>query len=257
MQIIPNYASLQGQIFLYEQDANRNPLTGFWVGDASALEFLTTENTTDYKENWSGKRSTALTLTNELITGVNWTMLQFNTKLLEVFYRGENVTQDTTPVVDLVITGTTLTDGDRFSLRADNVTAVSIKDSTSTPVTLVLDTDYELDPVTGVGRILDASGLTGPLKASFTPGATDYVKLLSGTKKEFWLEFVGVNTAVSGEPKGKLVLYRYQPNFPASLPLINDGRAEPALTGAVYADANRPASGALGQFGRIHGFGLA
>lgn len=260
--LAPQYLSLQGEIILYSRDASGNPATGFWVGDASEASFKLNESKTDYAENFTGNRATGLTLYQNVVSGFDFKALQLNTKLLTEIFRGAEVTQSTTPVTGKTIsdlTGT-LKVGDRFQLGAEGVSAVTIKDSTGTPKTLTANTNYELDATTGRVKILDAT--TGgpyvlPLVADFTPGTNNTsIKLLSGTRKEFHLSLVGVNTAVAGSPKGVLDLYRYQFTLPAETAMINSARAEMQISGSVLVDSLKPASGALGQYGRIQGFGI-
>jgi len=260
--ITPEYFSGQGQAILFNRNAAGMPATGFWQGDVSALEFTVETSQTDYKENWTGQRGTALSVENEIVTGINMTVLQMSTKLLTTQYRGEEVTQSVTPVVDQVIsdlTGT-LEVGDRFTLGAYNVSAVTIEDSTGTPISLVAGTNYELDAVTGDIKILDATTngpFVLPLKASYTPGAATSVKLMTAAKTQFWLGFRGINTVANGQPKGSLDLYKVELSMPQTLALINDTRFEGAITGKVLTDALKSSTGDLGQRGRIFGFGVA
>lgn len=261
MILTPEYFSGQGEIILYERDVNGNPKSGFWVGDAKDAVFKIETNETKYPENYSGNRSTGLTVEGEIVTGFDFTFTQFNTRILTELFRGEEVAQSTTAVVDKVISNSsgTLAVGDRFMLGAENVSAVSIKDSTGSPITLVSGTDYELDATTGRVKILDATTngpFTLPLKASFTPGASNSVKLLTGAKREFWLSLVGYNTVAPGKPKGVLDLYKFNFSLPAQFGVINATRSEPAVSGTVLADSLKSASGPLGQVGRIQGFGL-
>ena len=257
--LTPEYVSLQGEIILHERDSSGNPLTGFWVGDANNATFKAETNETKYKENYSGKRATALTVENEIVTGFDFTFLQLHTKNLAELFRGEEVAQSTSAVTNKVISGDTLAVGDRLMLGAEEVSAVTIEDSTGTPKTLTAGTNYEIDLVTGRIKILDLTTggpFVGPLKADFTPGASNSVKLLTGVKKQFWLSLVGVNTVVSGQPKGVLDLYKFEFSLPAAFAVINDTRGEFAVSGSVLSDALKSASGALGQIGRIQGFGI-
>lgn len=256
MKLTPEYVSLQGELILYARDGSGNPTTGFWVGDANNATFGLEESETKYKENYSGSRATALTVANEIVNSIGFTLLQMSAKNLIELYRAEEVTQSTTPVTGKTISAATLQVGDRYQLGAENVSAVTIQDSAGSPATLVVDTDYELDPATGRVKLLNAGSFVGPLVADFTPGASKSAKLLTGVKKEFWLSLVGVNTVVTGQPKGVLDLYKVQLALPASLSLIDDERGEYPITGTPVIDSLKSASGPLGQLGRISGFGL-
>lgn len=255
-KLTPEYMSLQGEIMLYDRDVNGNPTTGYWVGDANAATLGMEESTTKYKENYTGKRATALEVANEIVNSVGFTLLQQSARNLVELWRGEEVTQSVTPVVGKTISSATLQVGDRYMLGAENVSSVVIKDSAGSPATLVSGTDYELDATTGRLKLLNAGSYTGPLTADFTPGASKSAKLLTGVKKDFWLSLVGVNTVVTGQPKGVLDLYKVTLALPASLSLIDDERGEYPITGTPLIDSLKSSSGPLGQLGRISGFGL-
>lgn len=262
MQLTPQYLSLQGEILLYKRDNAGLPKSGFWLGDCAEAELKLQESKTDYPENYSGQRATALTLYQSVVSGFGFKALQLNTVISQALLRGTEVAQSVTAVTNQVISDATgtLRVGDRFQLRAENVSAVTIEDSTSgTPKTLDEGVDYELDAATGRIKILDVTTngpFVLPLKADFTPGASNSISLLTNVREEWHLSLVGVNTAVSGNPKGVLDLYRYQFSLPSAMALINAARAEMPIDGTVLADPLKSSSGPLGLYGRIQGFGI-
>lgn len=75
------------------------------------------------------------------------------------------------------------------------VTTLVVTDSTGSPVTAVLGTNYEADPDAGVIRILSLTGLTQPLKASFTEGAATANNIFQTVPANQGLRFKGINLA--------------------------------------------------------------
>lgn len=255
MNLTPEYLSIQGKVFIHRRSAAGLPLAGLWLGDMSAVTFGFEENATTYKENYTGKRATSLKVTDEVVNSFQGTLLQLCAATINALFRAEEVVQSTTPVTGRVISGDTLLDGEFYSLGHSNVSAVSVEDSTGTPVVLVANTDYRLDAVGGQVELLDGTALTGPLKADFTPGASKSAKLLTGANEDWWIKFVGVNTVKNDAP-GVVELYKVSLNLPASFGLVHDTRMEETLSGVPQIDALQSAAGPLGQLGRISGFGL-
>lgn len=100
-----------------------------------------------------------------------------------------------TSVSAATLTGsTTLTTGDRYYCGSMKPTALSIVDSTPvTPVTLVLNTDYTLDADSGVITLLDATGLVGPLKVSYTSGAYTEIEGMTSIAENYAVMIEGIN----------------------------------------------------------------
>lgn len=245
------YWSLQGTVDLLDRVAGE-PVGGRWLGDCSSIEYNPEPQKADFKESWSGSRTVGLSMFQGVEATIAITMHNIDTKNMELLFGGDVVAQSTTPVVDKVVTGATLTVGDTFLLGAFDVTAVTIEDSTGTPITLTLGTHYSLDAKTGRGQILDITTggpLVGPLKASFTPGTVNYIKMLTNTEREKWVHITGKNTAVSGQPRMAFDFYLAKVQ-PASIQFINEERGEAVLNCTILGDSTKQSDGDLGIFGR-------
>lgn len=250
------YFNGQGKIYLGQRDANGNPLVMKYVGNAPEFKFSLEESTQEHKESTSGLRLTDLRLSTELKAGCNMTLEQLDADNLNLMLFGVSGTQATSAVTGETIEGsTTPAVGDIYLLDSQNIAALVIKDSSGSPKTLVAGTNYSADTNAGQIELLDVTTggpYTGPLKADYTrTGATTYTKLFAAGAVEYWLRFVGVNTAVSGNPPVIVDLYRVRLSPAQEIALINDDVAKFPLEGSVLADATKTAAGVFGQFGRI------
>lgn len=254
---ILEYFSGTGKIYIGSRQSNGNPGPLHWVGDA-LMEFGFTPNETEFKENWTGQRGTALKLPGETAANLNLTFLQFHYDNLVTAIRGERKTQAVTAFVDRVLSPTLPKVGEFLSLNAFDLSAVTLRDSTpTTPKTLVANTNYRLDAKTGMVEILNMTtggAFVAPILGSGTPAATEFVKMMAGAAQEYWVRFEGDNT-VPGAVHKKVIadFYRWSPSPTETLSLIQDGasRLESPINGGLLADATKTATDEFGYYGRI------
>ena len=250
------YFSGQAKIYLAKRTPAGMPGPFRWVGDA-LMEFGFTPNETKFKENWTGQRGDGLVLPGDTEANLSVTFLQFNNENFAIASRGEEIAQTTTPVVARVIADTVPTVGQRLSLQSYNVSAVVIKDGTVAPKTLTPDVNYRLDAKSGDIEIINVTTggpFLAPLKADLTPGAVEFVRMMSGNAQEFWVKAVGVNTVPGATYKNFVAeLYRWSPPPSETLSLIQDGqsRLESPISGSVLADTTKTADGQWGYYGRL------
>ncbi|QDF95201.1 hypothetical protein CJ010_00850 [Azoarcus sp. DD4] len=242
------YWSLQGTIDVMDRVAGE-PMGGLWLGDCSSIEFTPNPTTETFKEHHSGNRNTGLSLYQGTEATLAITLHNISTDNMEFIFGGSKVAQDTDAVVSKTVTPATLLVGMTFLLGAYDLASVSLVDSTATPVTLVAGTHYELDAKTGRGRLLSITGLTGPIKASFTPGTVSYIKMLTDTEREKWIHITDKNTAVAGMPRMAFDFYLAK-ILPSSFQFINESQGEAVLNCNIVADPTKLVDGDLGQFGR-------
>ena len=256
MQVLESFSG-QGKIFLGKRlpSGMAGPLT--WVGDA-LMEFGFTPNETKFKENWTGQRGDSLKLPGDTEANLQVTFLEFNRENYKIATRGTVVTQDVTAVVDRPISATLPAVGDVLLLNAFGVGAVTIKDSTPiSPETLTPDVNYRLDAKAGQVEILNLTTggpFVGALKASFTPSAVEFIKMMSSSGDEYWVRFVGVNTVPGAlYPHVTADFYRWSPPPSETMSLIQDGqsRLEAPLAGSLLADSTKTADDDFGYFGRM------
>lgn len=256
MQVLESFSG-QGKIFLGKRLPSGMPGPLTWVGDA-LMEFGFTPNETKFKENWTGQRGDSLKLPGDTEANLQITFLEFNRENYKIATRGTVVTQDVTAVVDRPISATLPAVGDVLLLNAFGVGAVTVEDSTSvTPVTLTPDVNYRLDAKAGQIEILNLTTggpFVGALKASFTPSAVEFIKMMSSSGDEYWVRFVGVNTVPGAlYPHVTADFYRWSPPPSETMSLIQDGqsRLEAPLAGSLLADSTKTADDDFGYFGRM------
>lgn len=250
------YFSGQGKLFIGARNSSGMPLAMRWVGDVADYMFSAEPDVLEAKENYSGQRQTVVRIERELKMTMKGSLRQINHENLKLLTRGDTVAQTAGSVTAEAIspaTGT-LAIGDVFLLAAQDVSAVTIKDSTGTPITLTADVDYVLDAKAGQIELLDVTTngpFTLPLKADYTKAAISRVKMYTAANVEYWSRFVGLNTAVSGYPKVIVDIYRNRMDPGKDFSLISDDLNSFELTGSCLADATKTASSDFGQFGRI------
>ena len=130
-----------------------------------------------------------------------------------------------------------------------NVTSVVITDSTGSPKTLVLNTNYELDAFNGSIRILDLTAggpYVQPLKYAYTKGAVDVIAGLAVPDKEFWLNMAGTNVD-TGE-RGVLDAYRVRFGPAENIDFISDDYVDFTIRGSILQDSTKTAAGVGGNY---------
>lgn len=243
------YWSLQGTVDLMDR-VNGQPVGGLWAGDCSSIEYSPSPSIETFRENHTGSRGTGLSMVTGIEATVAITMHNMSIDLLPLLFGGELVDQDTDAIVGKAVTPATLKVGMVFLLGSYDATSVSLVDSTAgTPVPLVAGTHYELDAKTGRGRLLNITGLTGPVKVSGTPGTVKYVKMLSNVEIEKWIHITAKNT-VNGMSRLSADFYLAKLS-PASFQFINEGRGEAVLNCNIVSDPTKQIDSDLGTYGRI------
>lgn len=242
------YWSLQGTVDFFDR-VGGEPIGGMWAGDCSSIEFNPSPSIENWPENHTGARSTGLSMVTGIEASIAITMHNMSIDLLPLLFGGTQVDQDTDAIAGKAITPATLKVGMTFLIGAYDATSVALVDSTATPVPLVLGTHYELDAKTGRGRLLNITGLTGPVKASGTPGTVKYIKMLSNVEIEKWIHVTTKNT-VNGMSRLAADFYLAKIS-PASFNFINEGRGEAVLNCTVVSDPTKQVDSDLGTFGRI------
>lgn len=141
-----------------------------------------------------------------------------------------------------------LTVGGIWALKGQKVTALTITDSTGSPVT-VDPADYTLDADFGTVTMKSVTGYTLPLIAAYTSGAATAVTFMTDDTQLYALRFNGINT-VNGK-KVLVELYRTQKNPSGSIPFINEEFGQISIGGEALADLTKTVDGDFGLFGRM------
>lgn len=140
--------------------------------------------------------------------------------------------------------------GDIVSVPAKNIGTVTVKDSTGSPKTLVKDTNYSIDPLSGEIKILDITtggAFTQPFKVDYTPGAVSVVGAFKLASAEYYVRLKVVNTDDNNKP-GVCDVFRVRFDPTKALALINNDYLDWDLNGTILADLNRLSTSPEGQF---------
>jgi hypothetical protein len=247
----------QGKVWLGTRDTNGNPQNMRWIGNCPELKIALELSSLEHKESWSGSNLTDARMDVEKKANVSFSLESIQKENLALAFRGSMVDVAAGSAVTDEVLGagvTTLAVGDLLRLAKRNVSTVVIKDSTGTPKTLVAGTNYRLNAKAGAIEILDLTTggtFVGPLKASYTPGATKEVGLFTTGSVPYYLFFEGLNTADSNEPV-LVDLFKVLIDPSKQFDLITDEYAKFPLEGSVLMDSSRASSSVLGQFGAVY-----
>jgi hypothetical protein len=141
--------------------------------------------------------------------------------------------------------------GDIAVLGHMNITALTIQGDA---VALVLNTNYELDPVMGIVRFLVP--VTGPVIATtYSYQNPVQYKINSEPQYNYVVLMTGRNK--DGEQPGQVALFNTKHRLNGSLALTTNELSTMSVASDVLIDSTKSAAGQLGQFGIIRGFGLA
>lgn len=247
------YFSGQGRIFLATRDAQGRPGAMVFLGNTPSFELNIEIDTMEHIESYTGNRSLDARSIKQKKGTVSLNIEEFSLDNLALGLYGKKVT-----VTGSTVTGETLVNpavaGSRYLLANQNVSSLVITDSTATPKTLTLGTNYTAsadDLVYGALTIVDLTtpvGITQPLKAAYTYGARTDLAVFTEIIPERFLRFEGVNTA----DNSKVMVELYRLSFdPAGLSVINDDWNKQDLKANLMVDTTKPISNTLGQFGKI------
>ncbi len=156
---------------------------------------------------------------------------------------GGSATNEPLPTVEV---------GGIYKLAHGAVSAVTLKDSTATPLTLVEGTHYRLDPQFGTVEILSITGpFVMPIKASYTYASAVNVGIFSSDPVEYELLFKGNNKAQSGR-EARISLWRVTFDPAKVVDLISNKKfGELDLEAELLADPTAPNNAQMGQLGLI------
>ncbi|MCX7206086.1 MAG: hypothetical protein NT086_08925 [Proteobacteria bacterium] len=146
----------------------------------------------------------------------------------------------------------TLEVGGIYKLAHGAVSAVTLKDSTGTPLSLTEGTHYRLDPQFGTFEVLSITGpFVMPVKANYTYASAVNVGIFSTDPTEYEVLFKGNNKAQSGR-EARLSLWRVTFDPAKVIDLISNKKfGELDLEAELLADPTAPNNAQMGQLGVI------
>ena len=242
------YMSLQGKLFAAPLVAGV-PGAFRWVGNMPDFAPAFDTDKFEHKEAWSGQRQTDLIITTANTSKISGTIEDWSPANVAMLTRGKAIKQPTAAVTG-ELSPAALAVGDIWALKNVKVTTVVITDSAVTPATLVLNTNYTVDPEMGTITMVNMGAFTLPLKAAYTPTAVDIVSFFNQPITEVALRFEGINTA-DGNKKVLVEFYRVAVDPTSEFPLIHEEAGQTKLDGNLLIDPTKAISDQFGQFGRM------
>jgi|GEM_PF-2711961 len=238
----------QGVISLAEVDPETG-VRGKWfeIGDVSAMSLSLESASIKHYESQSGVQALAVDYNYRVTSTLTMTIRSFDLDNLALFTRGELVKVPGGTVTGEAL-GSNLAAGDAFMLDHPKVENVVL---TSGGAPLVAGTDYSLDADFGKGVFLTAQ--PAAVTAAYTFGETEQLAMLkNAASKNYALRFDELNI-VRGGQKSIVELYKISPSLLSQLNFVSSGEEVDGaeVTAGALIDQTKPATGDLGQFGRI------
>lgn len=240
----------QGKIYIGPRQVGGAAGAFRYVGNVRDFKFALATTTLEHKESVSGQRLTDQRLITEKKSTVSGVLEDFNIDNLALALYGTKATQAGSTVTAEALP-LALVIGDYVRTKYPNITAVVVKDSTGSPATLVLNTDYEITSAKhGTIKILNLGSYVQPFKVDYTYASHSHVPMFNTAAPERWIKFDGINTADSN--KEVLVeFYRCLLDPLSELAVIQDDYGTLPLAGSALYDDTKLADAYLGQFGRF------
>ncbi|MBE2242389.1 MAG: hypothetical protein IAE86_06525 [Burkholderiaceae bacterium] len=241
-----------GQGKVWSRRLNEEGAGWRWWGDVSALTLALELEKLQHKESYSGNKGIARDFAISKAMTVNATLHQADTDSLAEQLYGEVST-----VASGAVTGEslgTVAAGDVFKLAYPGGSALVITDSTPVTPLTIADTHYQFD---GRFSSLEFLSLPGgppvmPLKAAYSYAGHKQVGMFTKPQPIIEFRYEGVNLAEGNAPV-IVEIYRMSTDPLKELALINNDTslAGMPVSCAAQIDTSKPATGTLGQFGRI------
>jgi hypothetical protein len=244
------YASFQGRVYLGKRDTNGFPLEVRSPGNVADLKLSLKTEVLEHFESQSGQRSLDHRMIKSKSATVLLTIEEFTQENLALALYGTHVTGIGGTVTDEPIGGAAPVIGDRYFLAHPKVSGLTLRDSAATPATLADGTQYTADQDFGAIQLLNLTGLTPPLRASYSFGDIAEIGLFTQPLPERYVRLEGINTA-QGNAKVLVELYRVAFDPLKELALISNDYNKFELEGSLLADTSKPHDALLGQFGRL------
>lgn len=249
------YFSGQGKLYIATRQTSGQPGAFRYVGNCSQLKIQLSVDKIQHHESVTGQRLLDFQMVKENKCDIDFTLDEFEQNNLAMALYGTAVAATPGTATAETFYGT-VAQGDYIRLKNQNVSALVITDSTATPKTAVLGTDYAItnaeagtinwlsNPATG--------GFTQPFKAAYTYTGAENNLMFSQPVPERWLRFEGMNTADTVNHSQVLVeVYRILLDPMKQFDVINDDLAKFELSGSALYDPLAGVDPSLGFFGRV------
>lgn len=242
------YFSGQGKIFIAPVNAITGAVGAYRaIGNVPEFSIEMDSDQVDHNESMTGLRTKDATLVRAKSLTFSGQLEDWDEKNVAWATNGriKNIT-GSAKTNEASPTG--LVAGSIWALKGQGVSAVTITDSTGSPVTVDTD-DYVVDAEFGTITMVSVTGYTQPFKAAYTDSSTTAVTLLSDDSQIYALRFEGINTV--NQQKVLLELYRTQKSPTGTIPLIQEEFGQISIQGDALSDTNKTVDGDFGLFGRM------
>lgn len=239
MSTVTKYYSLQGRLSLAERLPNGKPGRVRWLQNAASVELGIEISEEAIKESHSGARAKDFIHSIENAINISYNLHGFTlATIAAALWASQHqvaagtITEEPLPE-DLEV-------GDYFKLDHEHTSDWALEDSAGTPTELEEGEHYAIvSAFAGHGQILDLTGLTPPILASYSHAATNALALLQKKTDECYLMFDGIDT-VSKE-RSYLQIPRFQGMPSSGLQLVNnEGVGSMDFTGEALFDGTDP-----------------
>lgn len=258
MSTIENFYYGQGRLSIAVRDAVTKILGPWaWVGDVSAFACKPTTQMIQHRESNSGNNALIRNIAHQRDLALDWTFSEFRPQNLATALYGTN-TNTAAGTVTGESLGTSLAVGSEVRTANPGISLLVITDSTpTTPKTLVLGTDYTVDTTFGRIDFLNVTGYVQPFLAAYSYLTRTNTGIFTAPQPDISVLYEGFNLA-QGNAGVIAEYYKVAPAPLTELMHITTGNdtAGMAIVAQALIDTTKPATGALGQFGRITQVGV-
>lgn len=245
------YLSGQGKVYAGKRNADGEPLAFQYLGNVPSFELALNIDVIEHKESTSGQRLIDLRLVTGKKVDLTMNVQEFTPENIALLFQGEVETLGAGSVTGEELNGgAALVAGETYILANKNVTSLVLTDSTGSPLTLALNTNYTANTAYGLVQFVTGA-FVAPIKAAYTKTTGQKsVGMFTEGENIRWLRFLGINTAqkqVSDAYKRFVLdLFNVQFDPTAGLGLIQDTVADNELKGSVLLDPTRTTGSQLG-----------
>ncbi len=254
-----DYTIGRGLVFFSELDANGLPTNWRDLGNAPSLSMSISEEELEHYSTRQGVKNKDKTVIINRDMDITFTLDEINDENLALLLSGETK-NETNPATGVVASTAIIADGSIVAQRwyqlkdgngvgayYNDHTAITLKTTNATPVTLVKDTDYEVHPMGNMIFLLNSAaiqtaitgteGITFEGTADATAFDTDLVQSFTKSQVEGAIKYIAVNPANDDEYT-EYEWHKVRLKADGDMALISDEWTEMPFSGSAQANAS-------------------
>jgi len=223
----------------------------FW-GNCPKFELAPTPNAVERNSSMEVSRAPLRRMVQATSLQVTIVTDEFNKKNVARFVQGriDEVAANTVDTINHTFPSGAAV-GDILAVPHHNITDLVVTDSTGTPLTLALGTNYDVDAFSGHITLKDLTAggpYVQPFKAAYKQGAVTVIAGLAVPAQEYWIAMSGIN--VDSGQRGHVDVYRVRLDPARLLAYINSEYNDFELVGSALVDTTKTAAQVGGQIFR-------